>query len=126
LAWQSYGRTAKQIIATRVPELGWSPETKQTIANWVEQLGWTKLSTASDAAARRSLPETAHVATVGQIAPDNVAPRVPIAVSVDLQQMQQIARDVAGLRQSVEQVVASQTKMAGEINNLLSPTWKYF
>jgi hypothetical protein len=63
LAWQSYGHTAKQIIATRVTELGWSPETKQTIANWVEQLGWTKLSTTSDAAARPSLPETVQGAT---------------------------------------------------------------
>jgi hypothetical protein len=126
LAWQSYGHTAKQIIATRAPELGWSPETKQTIANWVEQLGWTKLSTTSDAAARPSLPETAQAETVGQIAPDNVAPRVPIAASLDLQQMQQIARDIAGLRQSVEQVVDSQTKMAAEINNLLVTDMEMF
>ncbi len=126
LAWQSYGHTAKQIIATRVPELGWSPKTKQTIATWVEQLGWTKLSTTSDAAARPSLPETAQAATVGQIAQDNVAPRVPIAASVDLQQMQQIARDIAGLRQSVEQVVDSQTKMAAEINNLLVTDMEMF
>ena len=28
LAWQSYGESAKQIIATRAPELGWSPEAK--------------------------------------------------------------------------------------------------
>jgi len=109
LAWQSYGQTAKRIIATRVPELGWSPETKQTIATWVEQLGWTKLPTSSDAAARPSLPETAEAATVAQTAPDKVAPRMPIAGSVDPQQIQQIARDIAGLRQSVEQVVASQT-----------------
>ena len=33
LAWQSYGDAAKQVIATRAPELGWSPETKQ-IASW--------------------------------------------------------------------------------------------
>jgi hypothetical protein len=32
LAWQSYGESAKQIIGTRVPELGWSPEAKQMIA----------------------------------------------------------------------------------------------
>src|SRR5262249_31049554 len=119
LAWQSYGRTTKRIIGTKVPELGWSPETKQTIANWVEQLGWTKLPTSSDAAARLSWRETAQAATVAQTAPDKVAPKVPIAASVDPQQIQQIARDIAGLRQSVEQVVASQTKMTEEINNLL-------
>jgi hypothetical protein len=126
LAWQSYGQMAKRIIATSVPELGWSPVTKQTMANWVEQLGWTKLPTSSDAVARPSLPETAQAATVGQIAPDKFEPRLPIAASADLQQIQQIARDVAGLRQSVEQVVASQTKMAGEINNLLVTDMEIF
>jgi len=44
LAWQSYGEATKQIIATRAPELGWSPEAKQMIASWVQQLGWTKPS----------------------------------------------------------------------------------
>src|SRR5215469_12146738 len=29
LAWQSYGETTEQIIATKASELGWSPETKQ-------------------------------------------------------------------------------------------------
>ena len=42
LAWQSYGAATKQVIATRAPGLGWSPETKQMIASWVQQLGWTK------------------------------------------------------------------------------------
>jgi hypothetical protein len=126
LAWQSYGQKAKQIIATRVPELGWSPETKQTIANWVDELGWTKLPTSSDAAARTSLPETAHAATFTQTAPDKSAPILPTAASVDPQQIQQIARDIAGMRQSVEQVVASQTKMAGEINNLLLTDMEIF
>ena len=33
LAWQSYGQAAKQMLAAKAPELGWSPETKQMIAN---------------------------------------------------------------------------------------------
>ena len=126
LAWQSYSQATTQIIATRAPELGWSPEAKETIANWVEQLGWTKLPTSSDAAARPSLPETAQAATVAQTAPDKVAPGVLIAASVDPQQIQQIARDIAGLRQSVEQVLDSQTKMAAEINNLLVTDMEIF
>ena len=40
LAWQSYGDAAKQVIATRAPELGWSPQAKQMIASWT--VGWTK------------------------------------------------------------------------------------
>jgi len=59
------------------------------------------------------VPETTQTATV---APDKVAPK---AASLDPQQVQQIALDVAALRQSVEQVAASQTKMAAEINKLL-------
>jgi hypothetical protein len=42
LAWQSYGKSAKQIIATRAPELGWSPEAKQMIATSIQWIGWTK------------------------------------------------------------------------------------
>jgi hypothetical protein len=42
LAWQSYGETTKQIIATKAPELGWSTETRQMITGWMQQLGWTK------------------------------------------------------------------------------------
>jgi hypothetical protein len=114
LAWQSYGQAAKQIIATTAPGLGWSPEAKQTIASWVEQLGWTKPPAGAEiSTAQPSAPETTQTAT---IAPDKVAPK---AASLDAQQVQQIALDVAALRQSVEQVAASQTKTAAEINNLL-------
>src|SRR5436305_13632457 len=45
LAWQSYGETTKQIIATKAPELSWSPETKERITGWLQQLGWTKQPT---------------------------------------------------------------------------------
>ena len=41
-AWQSYGEAYRQIIATRAPELGWSPEAKKMIASWMQKLGWTK------------------------------------------------------------------------------------
>src|SRR6266581_5488146 len=119
LTWQSYGDATKQIIATRAPELGWSPEAKQTIASWVQQLGWTKPAAgAENAAARPSVPETPQAATVAQTTVDRVAPKGP-APFLDLQQVQQIAVDLAALRQTVEQVAASQTRMAAEINNLL-------
>ena len=44
LAWQSYGESAKQTIATRAPELGWSPQAKQMIATSIQWIGWTKPS----------------------------------------------------------------------------------
>ena len=127
LVWQPYGPATKQIIATRAPELGWSPEAKQTIASWVEQLGWAKPPAGAEiATARSSVPETAQAAPVAQTARDKVAPKGPIAAFLDPQQVQQIALDVAALRQSVEQVAASQTKMAAEINNLLVTDMEIF
>jgi hypothetical protein len=59
LAWQSYGETTKQIIATKAPELAWSPETKQMITSWVQELGWTKQPASPESTAvRSSVPET--------------------------------------------------------------------
>ena len=122
LAWQAYGQATKQIIATSAPELGWSPEAKQTIASWVEQLSW-KPAGAEIATARPSVSDTAQAATV---APTTPAPKAPIAASLNPQQVQQLVLDVAAVRQSVEQVAASQTKMAGEIDNLLVTDMEIF
>jgi hypothetical protein len=124
LAWQSYGQATKQIIATRAPDLGWSPEAKQTIARWVEQLGWTKLPTSPETTS--AAPETAQVATVQQTAPNKVATKTIVALPLDPQQIQQISLDLAALRQTVEQVAASQTKMAAEIDNLLVTDMEIF
>ena len=103
LAWQSYGEAAKQIIATRAPELGWSPEAKQMIASWVQRLGWTKPPVAESTAA-----------PVARTALENVAPKAPAASSIDPEQVQQIVRDLAALRQTVEQLAASQDQMVRE------------
>jgi hypothetical protein len=124
LVWQSYSQAAKQIIATTAPGLGWSPQTKQTIASWVAKLGWTEPPAGAEiASARPSVPETPQA--VAQTAPDNVAP-MPVAFSLDRQQVQQVVRDVAALRQSMEQIAASQTNMASQINNLLVTDMEIF
>jgi hypothetical protein len=115
LAWQGYGQAAKRMIATWAPDLGWSPETKQRIAIWVERFGGTRpLAGAENADVRPAVLESAQAATVAQTAPDKVAKG-----SIDSQQIQQIALDVAALRQTLEQVAASQRGMAAEIHNLL-------
>jgi hypothetical protein len=68
LAWQSYGQATKQIIATRAPELGWSPEAKKTIASWIDRLGWTKPPAGTEiVTARPSVPETAQAAISKQL-----------------------------------------------------------
>jgi hypothetical protein len=59
LAWQSYGETTKRIVATKAPELGWSPEAKQMIASGLQQLGWTNQSASPESTgARSSVAET--------------------------------------------------------------------
>jgi len=92
LAWQSYGDAIKQIIAGRAPELGWSPEAKQMIASWVQQLGWTK-----------------PPAVESKAAP--VAQTAPAVPSIDPALVQQMARDLATLRLTVEQLAAGQGKL---------------
>ena len=97
LAWQSYGDATKQVIAAKAPELGWSPEAKQMIASWT--LGWTKPPVVESKAA--------PVAR-------NVAPKAPATPFIDPEQVQQMARDLAALRQTVEQLAAGQDQMVHE------------
>jgi hypothetical protein len=116
LAWQ-YGEAAKQIIATRAPELGWSPEAKQMIAGWMQQLGWTK-----------PLAVESKATPVTQTTPEMVAAK-PAAPTLDPQQLQQIKKDIAAVgqtierhladvRATVEQLATSQSEMAREIDKL--------
>jgi hypothetical protein len=103
LAWQSYGEATKQIIATRAPELGWSPGAKQKISGWMQQLGWTK-PLAENTAVRPPAPQT--VASTS---------KAPAASSPDPQQVQQIEADIAAVRQAVERLAAGQDQMALEM-----------
>jgi hypothetical protein len=96
LAWQSYGDAIKQIIAAKAPELGWSPQAKQIITSW--SVGWTK-----------------PPANLQKIAPDTIAPKAAPAPSVDPAQVQQIAQNLAALRETVEQIAASQNQTSREM-----------
>jgi hypothetical protein len=70
LAWRSYGEAAKQIIATKAPELGWSPNAKQIIAVWVQELGWNKPpAIAESIAAQSAAPNMQQVASTVQSVP---------------------------------------------------------
>ena len=101
LAWQSYGDAAKEIMATRAPELGWSPEAKQMIASWT--LGWRRPPAG---------PE--------KTASEAVAPKASPAPSVDPAQVQQIAQSLAALRETVEQIAAGQDQTTRQIARLES------
>jgi hypothetical protein len=122
LAWQSYGEATKQIIATRAPELGWSPEAKQMLASWVQELGWTKPPAGPDnTAVRPSALETPQGAPVAQTASEDVAPKAPkapAAPSLDPEQVQQLTRSLTNLQQIVLQLAAGQDRMAREMARL--------
>jgi cytoskeletal protein RodZ len=116
LAWQSYGQVAKQMLAAKAPELGWSPESKRMIANWVEQLGWTKgPATSESTAAHPSVPEAQAIA---QTTPAAVAPQAPATAPIDPEQVHQIVVDLTALRQTVEQIAAGQDQMARKVDRL--------
>jgi hypothetical protein len=102
LAWQSYGDAAKQVIATRAPELGWSPQAKQMIASWT--VGWTK-------------PPTSPEKTAPEAGASSKAPPVP---AIDPAQVQQTAQNLAAVRQTVEQLAGGQEQMARDIARLES------
>jgi hypothetical protein len=104
LLWQSYGEAAKQMIATKTLEFGWSPETKQMIASWVRPA---------------RLDATANVANT---------PKVPAASSPDPQQLQQIKaiaalqraveRQLGDVQVTVQQLAAGQDQIARQITEL--------
>ena len=85
LAWQSYGESAKQIIATRAPELGWSPEAKQMIATSIQWIGWTK----PPAGPEKQAPPVAQT-----------APTTPSLDPGQVQQMTQNSRNAAANRRA--------------------------
>lgn len=112
LGWQSYGEAAKQFIAVKAPQLGWSPESKQMIASWVGQLGWAKpLTTASTG--QPAAPQAVPAAQPAQA----MAP-APAAPSLDPQQIQRIEGDLAQLRGAVEQLATAQDQISRDIAKL--------
>ncbi len=102
LAWQSYGESAKQIIATRAPELGWSPEAKQMIATSIQRIGWTK----PPAGPEKQAPPVAQTA--------------PTTPSLDPGQVQQMTQNLAALQEMVQQLTAGQDQTTREIAKLES------
>jgi hypothetical protein len=118
LGWQSYGGTAKQMIANLAPQLSWlllslpamNPQSGREIA--VEQ--------ASPPAVQASAPQaaSAQAGAVASTASKTAASTAPTAPSPELQQLETMAHDLAAVRRSVEQLAAGQEQMARDIANL--------
>jgi len=113
LAWQSYGEEAKQTIATRAPELGWSPEVRQMIASWTKPLAGPE-----NIAAQPAASESRQAAPVANTASEMVAPSAPAVSSIDPEQAKQMAQSLDALLQAVERLAATQDQMKREMTRL--------
>ncbi len=96
LAWQSYGDEAKQMVATRAPSLG-----------WLLSVSTTSPRPMRDAANPQSAP-------VAQIP----GPAAPVAPAEIVQQLEPMARDLAAVQRSLEQLAVRQDQMAQSIATL--------
>jgi hypothetical protein len=118
LVWQSYGGMAKQGIGSDqqripvLPESAISPPFGRVI-NFEEP-------NSSDAPARAARAGSAQAAAAGATSPDATLLTAPSVPPRELQQLDTIVRDLAALRQSVEQLAAGQEQMARDIAKLQS------
>jgi hypothetical protein len=107
----------KQTVAARAPELGWSPEVQQVIAASLEQIGWTKPAGLEEGAVAAAAPQTTQQASIAATGADPAAskPSASPAPAPTLEQVQQIASDLAVLKQAVEQLSSNQGQMTQDI-----------
>jgi hypothetical protein len=94
LAWQSYGNEVREMLSTHFPSLR-----------------WLSVSTTTSTSAARGPAQ--HAALVSQIS----APAAATA-SPELAQLEPMARDLAAMRGSLEQLAARQEQMAQTITRL--------
>jgi hypothetical protein len=116
LAWQSYGGTAKQMIANLAPQLHWlssppamNPPSGREIA--IEQ------SSPPQASAPQA--PSAQVEAAAPTASGTALSTAPTAPSRELrQQFEMMEQELAAVRQSVEQLAAGQEQLARDIAKL--------
>jgi hypothetical protein len=116
LAWQSYGGTAKQVIANSAPQLSWllsSPAAMNPPPSREIAVGQPS-PPAVQASAAQAAP--AQAGAVASTASETAASGAPIGELQ--QQLETIRQDLAAVRQNVEQLAAGQAQMARDIARL--------
>jgi hypothetical protein len=98
LAWQSYGDEAREALSTQVPSLRWL--SVSTTTSVPDGKGSTP-----DVALRQSTPAAQRQALAA-------------ATTSELPQLEPIARDLAAMRHSLDQLVVTQEQMAQNITTL--------
>ena len=118
LAWQSYGGTAKQMLANASPRFSrllmsppaMNPPSDREIA--IEQPTPPDVQASEQAA-------SAQAGAVASTASETVTSTAPTAPARELQhQLETMEQDLAAVRQSVEQLAAGQEQMARDIAKL--------
>jgi hypothetical protein len=137
LVWQAYGGAAREMIASRVPQLAWissRPVLNQSPSP-TDATGQAASSAAIEAPAAAQAASVAPAATdtpqaaaaqtapiaqpaTEQAAATMAAPTVPATPSPDQQQFETMSRDIGALRQSVEQLNARQEQMTRDMAKL--------
>jgi hypothetical protein len=97
LAWQFYGDEAREVLSTQVPSLSWLSVSTMTLAP--DRQGSTQ-----NAAVPQAVP-------IHQTA----APAAAAATTPESAQLEPIARDLAAMRRSLEQLAVTQEQMAQNI-----------
>jgi hypothetical protein len=128
VAWRSYGGAAREIVAAFAPRLGAisartpALETVERSASPAPQPAGPEGSppAVADAAPPTMAPDAPRAApqAASDAQPAAVAPNEAAAPSADHQQIETMARDLAALRQSVEQLMGAQEQLKGEIAKL--------
>jgi hypothetical protein len=100
LAWQSPG----------------SAPTKQRMANWAQQQGWTAVASfvapKADKTVEQPSPPAQGAAREEPPRAASAAPIPPASSSHEVQQLEALARDLAGVRQNIEQLTTDQQQLA--------------
>src|SRR5690348_12615796 len=128
-AWQSYGGLATDMVATWGPPFNWilasvhPSAAPQTPAPAPEQAAAPPVVAAAAQGASQpaptAQPATAAIAQPATTAqPATAAASDPAAASADRQQIKTMVRDLAALRQTVEQLAAGQERLTRDVAKL--------
>jgi hypothetical protein len=116
LAWQSYGGTAKQMMADAAPQLGLllSPAMSPPLGRE------NGVGPPSPPAVQAFAPQAAFapVGDVASTATEAAAATAPIVPASEVQQLETMAHDLAAVRQSLGELAAGQEQMARDIAKL--------
>jgi hypothetical protein len=118
LAWQSYGGSAKEMIASSAPQLSWlllsppdtNPQSDREIA--------VELPSVPAVPAPATQSTSAQTGAVASIAPETVVSGAPTVPPDGWREIETIAHDLAALRQSVEQLAAGQEQLTRDVAKL--------